>query len=199
MATRRLQETQAFFAPRAATWDTRFPDDGPAYARAAAELAPPLGATVLDLGSGTGRAIKSLRREVGQSGRVVAIDATWEMLVAARNARRHGAAALVAADAIRLPLADGCVDAVFAAGIIHHLPRPDHGLVELGRITRPGARLAIFHPIGRAALAARRGANTSSGDLLAAPNLRVLLAHHGWTLLSLDDGGDRYLALAVSG
>jgi hypothetical protein len=40
MGDRALAETQAFFAARAATWDTRFPDDGPAYARAAAELAP---------------------------------------------------------------------------------------------------------------------------------------------------------------
>ncbi len=51
MGARPLDDTQAFFAARAATWDARFPDDGPAYERAAAELAPPHGGTVLDLGA----------------------------------------------------------------------------------------------------------------------------------------------------
>ena len=50
---------------------------------------------------------------------------------------------------------DDVVDAVFAAGLIHHLPPPDHGLIELARITAPDARLAVFHPVSRAALAAR--------------------------------------------
>ena len=54
-SARPLRETQEFFAERATTWDERFPDDGPAYARAAAELDPPAGGTLLDLGCGTAR------------------------------------------------------------------------------------------------------------------------------------------------
>lgn len=88
------------------------------------------------------------------------------------------------------------VDAVFAAGLIHHLPPPDHGLIELARITAPDARLAVFHPIGRAALAARRGRTSTATDLLAEPNLRRCLDEHGWRLESIDDSADRYLALA---
>jgi Dak1 domain len=34
-----LAETRAFFAPRAAAWEERFPDDDPAYGAAVAELA----------------------------------------------------------------------------------------------------------------------------------------------------------------
>jgi hypothetical protein len=48
MSTRPLEETQAFFGARAATWDARFPDDGPAYERAASELAARHGSTVSD-------------------------------------------------------------------------------------------------------------------------------------------------------
>src|SRR4029450_10626371 len=33
-----LTEPRAFFAPRAATWEQRFPDDDPAYAAAVSEL-----------------------------------------------------------------------------------------------------------------------------------------------------------------
>ena len=196
MSARPLDEAQAFFAARAATWDARFPDDGPAYERAAVELAPPAGGTVLDLGAGTGRALGPLRAQVGQAGRVVAIDMTWQMLTVARDAGRDRDAALVLADAVRLPLADGVCDAVFAAGIVHHLPAPDHGLIELRRVTRRSARLAIFHPLGRAALAARHGSTLSDEDLLARRNLEPRLERHGWTLTSIDDGDDRYLAVA---
>ena len=191
MGARPLDDAQAFFAARAATWDARFPDDGPAYERAAAELAPPHGGTVLDLGAGTGRALGSLRAQVGAAGRVVALDVTWEMLTVARDA------ALVLADAVRLSLADGACDSVFAAGIIHHLPAPDHGLIELWRVTRRSARLAIFHPIGRAALAARHGRNLSDDDLLDRRNLEPQLERHGWTLTGIDDSEDRYLAVAT--
>ncbi|MEU1945504.1 hypothetical protein ABZ554_24530, partial [Streptomyces sp. NPDC020125] len=46
-----------FFTPRAADWDSRFPDDGPAYAAAVADLEPRTGDAVLDAGCGTGRAL----------------------------------------------------------------------------------------------------------------------------------------------
>ena len=197
MGARRPDEAQAFFAARAATWDARFPDDGPAYERAAAELAPPPGGTVLDLGAGTGRALGPLRAQVGAAGRVVAIDVTWEMLTVARDAGRDRDAALVLADAVRLALADGACDSVFAAGIIHHLPAPHHGLIQLRRVTRPSARLAIFHPIGRVALAARHGRTLSDDDLLDRRNLEPQLERHGWTLASMDDSEDRYLAVAT--
>ena len=196
-SARPLRDTQQFFAERAATWDERFPDDGPAYARAAADLDPPLGGTLLDLGCGTARALRPLRAQVGPSGVVLALDATWEMLRAASEAGRQQFGELVAADALGLPLPDHCLDAIFAAGILHHLPEPDHGLDELRRTARPGARLAVFHPISRAALAARHGGTISDDDFLAAPNLERVLRDHGWELAGIDDGHDRYLAIAV--
>ncbi|OEU96824.1 hypothetical protein AN218_33775, partial [Streptomyces nanshensis] len=56
--TARVRE---FFGERAGRWDARFPDDGPAYKRAVAELGPPEGGAVLDAGCGTGRALPALR------------------------------------------------------------------------------------------------------------------------------------------
>ncbi|MEZ4728598.1 MAG: hypothetical protein R3E79_15800 [Caldilineaceae bacterium] len=75
-----LHATQTFFATRAAGWEDRFAHDAPQYARAVAELAPSFGATALDLGCGTGRALPLLRAAVGPTGQVIALDATWEML-----------------------------------------------------------------------------------------------------------------------
>jgi SAM-dependent methyltransferase len=196
MGDRPLAETQAFFSVRAATWDARFPGDEPAYARAVADLAPPVGGRVLDLGSGTGRAVLPLHRAVGPDGSVIALDATWEMQKSARAAGRHDVGRLVLADATRLPLADHSIDAIFAAGIIHHLPAPHHGLDEVTRVNTSHARLAVFHPVGRRILAARRNRARADDGMLAAANLAELLDRHGWRLLTIDDGDDRYLAVA---
>ncbi|MCW2889480.1 MAG: hypothetical protein QOE54_441 [Streptosporangiaceae bacterium] len=186
-----------FFASRAATWEDRFPDDGPAFAAAIAELAPAPGQTVLDAGAGTGRALPLLRQAVGGSGHVVAVDLTPEMLRVAAGKGRGEQAALLLADALRLPLRAGCVDAILAAGLLSHLLDPAAVLAELARVTRPGGRLAMFHPVGRAALAARRGHGLRADDIRAEPNLRPVLERTGWSLTGFDDGAGRYLALAT--
>jgi SAM-dependent methyltransferase len=189
-----LAATREFFAARAATWDSKYPDDSPRYAAAIAELALAEGAFVLDAGCGTGRALPLLRAAVGPAGTVFGVDATPEMV--ARAAAHSDVAAVALADCAHLPLSDGTVDLVFAAGLVNHLPDPGLGLRELARVSRPTGRLALFHPIGRAVLAARHGRELTPEDLRAEPNLRPLLAANGWRLVSYTDTDDRYLAVA---
>ncbi|MEV8390137.1 MULTISPECIES: methyltransferase domain-containing protein [unclassified Streptomyces] len=188
---------QEFFGPRAADWDARFPDDGPAYAAAVADLGLRPGDAVLDAGCGTGRALPPLRDAVGARGAVLGVDLTPEMLDAAVRAGRRAAGQLLLADVSRLPVRTAVLDAVFGAGLIAHLPQPEENLRELARVVRPGGRLALFHPIGRAALAARQGRRITDEDLRAEPNLRPLLADSGWRLESYTDEDSRFLALAV--
>lgn len=188
---------QEFFTARADGWDSRFPDDGPAYAAAVAELGLRDGDRVLDAGCGTGRALPPLRAAVGASGVVLGVDLTPAMLEAARRAGRDRDGRLLLADVAALPLRLGSVDAVFAAGLIAHLPHPAEDLREVARVVRPGGTLALFHPIGRAALAARHGRQLTRDDLRAEANLRPLLAGSGWRMTSYVDEDDRFLALAV--
>ncbi|MFJ2511335.1 class I SAM-dependent methyltransferase [Streptomyces griseoviridis] len=188
---------QEFFGARAADWDSRFPDDGPAYADAVAALGLREGGRVLDAGCGTGRALPPLRAAVGASGVVVGADLTPAMLQAAVRAGRDGDGRLLVADVAALPLRTGSLDAVFAAGLIAHLPHPAENLRELARAVRPGGVLALFHPIGRAALAARQGRQITPDDLRAEPNLRPLLAGSGWRMTSYVDEDTRFLALAA--
>ncbi|GAA3046543.1 class I SAM-dependent methyltransferase [Streptomyces glomeratus] len=187
---------QEFFAARAADWDTRFPDDGPAYAAAVTALGLHEGDRVLDAGCGTGRALPPLRAAVGPSGVVLGADLTPAMLEAAARSGRDRDGRLLLADVAALPLRTESLDAVFAAGLIAHLPDPLGNLRELARVVRPGGRLALFHPIGRAALAARQGRQITAGDLRAESNLRPLLADSGWRMTSYVDEDARFLALA---
>ncbi|MFJ2742973.1 class I SAM-dependent methyltransferase [Streptomyces sp. NPDC087440] len=186
-----------FFGSRAARWDERFPDDGPAFEAAVASLGLRGGEVVLDAGCGTGRALPYLRQAVGNTGTVLGADLTREMLDEAARKGRGRSALLLQADVARLPLGTGVVDAVFASGLISHLPRPGENLRELARTVRPGGLLALFHPVGRAALAAHQGRRVSDDDLRAEPRLRPLLAGSGWRLMSYVDEDDRYLVLAV--
>ncbi|MCX5244123.1 class I SAM-dependent methyltransferase [Streptomyces sp. NBC_00201] len=188
---------QDFFGARAADWDSRFPDDGPAYAAAVTDMGLHEGDRVLDAGCGTGRALTPLRAAVGRSGVVVGADLTPAMLQAAVGAGRDRDGQLLLADVATLPLRSQSLDAVFAAGLIAHLPQPTENLRELARVVRPGGALALFHPIGRAALAARQGRRITPDDLRAEANLGPLLAGSGWRMTSYVDEDARFLALAV--
>ena len=193
-----VAENQAFFAVRAAAWDTKFGDDLPAYAAAVAEAAPALGGTALDLGCGTGRALPALRAAVGPSGRVIGLDVTRQMLDAVRSSGRdRDATALLLGDAQRLPFAAGSLDATFAAGLLNHLDDLAAGLRELTRVTRPGGQLIVFHPTGRAALAARHGRVLGPHEPLAEHVLGAALADAGWKLDYYDDPEHRFLAIAT--
>jgi len=191
-----LGHTRDFFGPRASGWDEKFPDDGPVYAAAVTAMGPLTGGVVLDAGCGTARAVEPLREAVGPGGLVIGADATPEMLAAAVKAGRASRAALVLSDTAQLPLPDGTVHGVFAAGLLPHVPDAVAALRELARVTRPGGCLAIFHPIGRSALAARHGRELSPDDVLDPANLGPALEAAGWVAESVEDSDARYLVLA---
>jgi SAM-dependent methyltransferase len=196
MPSRYIAETRAFFGCRAATWDAKFGDDLPAYCAAVAEAGIRRGGVAVDVGCGTGRALPPLREAVGPEGSVIALDVTPEMLGAARRRSITAKAALILADARSLPFADASADAIFAAGLVHHLPDSGAGLRELARVTRPGGLLVLFHPSGRAALAARHGRVLSPDELLAEGVLRRCAEATGWGLTVYDDAPQRFFALA---
>jgi hypothetical protein len=69
-------------------------------------------------------------------------------------------------------------------------------LRELARVTRPTGLLILFHPSGRAALAARHGRTLRDDETLAAHRLTALLQATGWILRRYDDAQHRFFAVA---
>ena len=95
------------------------------------------GETVLDLGTGSGYALRALR-ETADIGRGVGLDGSPEM---ARNAAGYTddeQIDFVVGDFDSLPFADNSVDHVFSMEAFYYAPDPDHTLEELRRVIRPG-------------------------------------------------------------
>jgi demethylmenaquinone methyltransferase/2-methoxy-6-polyprenyl-1,4-benzoquinol methylase len=94
------------------------------------------GSTVLDLACGTG----DLCRELTTGGhRPIGMDLSFGMLAAARTD-----APLVEADALRLPVPDGGVDGVTCGFALRNFVELEPFFAELGRVVRPGGRIALL-------------------------------------------------------
>jgi ubiquinone/menaquinone biosynthesis C-methylase UbiE len=103
-------------------------------------LAPTGGETVVDVGSGVGKVPRALA--LSRRGRTAALEPSPRMLAAGR----YAGASVVRADGTRLPLADGSVDVVVAAWVLHVLT-PDQraaAVAEIARVLRPGGRLGVI-------------------------------------------------------
>jgi SAM-dependent methyltransferase len=101
------------------------------------------GARLLELGVGTGRIALPLHR---RRRRVVGVDLSLPML----DRYRAKAAALglpppavLRADATRLPLRDGCVDAVLEVHVLHLVPAWRQALAEARRVLAPGGVVLV--------------------------------------------------------
>ncbi len=109
------------------------------------QLALKVGATILDVGCGTGQDALDLAQAVGPHGRVVGIDSSETMLEVARTraAQAQLAVEYVLADATQLPFADASFDACQASRVLGHLRQPERALAEMVRVARPGARIVV--------------------------------------------------------
>lgn len=104
------------------------------------------GETVLDLGSGAGADVLISARRVGETGHVIGLDMTDEMLELARaNAQTAGMTNVefIKGHIEAIPLADATVDVVISNCVINLAGDKAKVLAEAARVLRPGGRLAI--------------------------------------------------------
>ena len=138
----RRSKSEAFFASAAGEWDrlraelfgTHF------HAQSLLALLDPR-CVVGDLGCGTGQVSALVAPFVE---RVVAVDASTEMLSAARSRLRNHKNVVLRKGALEeLPIDDDSLDVAAFMLVLHHLPDPVAVLSEARRVLRPGGKLLI--------------------------------------------------------
>ena len=111
-----------------------------------AALRIPAGATVVDLGAGTGYFARHLSQAVGPDGAVLAVEVEPRLVAflrdrAEREQLANVAPVLASFDNPRLPRASA--DLILVADTYHHLDHRRRYLPQLARALRPGGRVAI--------------------------------------------------------
>jgi len=95
------------------------------------------GDVVLDLGTGSGYALRALR-ETADIGRGYGLDASPEMLRKARSYTEDPAVGFLRGDFGSLPLAGNSVDHVWSMEAFYYAQEPVETLREVRRVLRPG-------------------------------------------------------------
>ncbi len=109
-------------------------------------LAPPVGATALDVATGPGTVARHLAGRVTRTGRVIAADLSPAMLDIGRSKPVDVDAApieWIEAPAAPIPLPDASVDVVTCQQGLQFFPDKRAALVEIRRVLRPGGRAAV--------------------------------------------------------
>lgn len=99
---------------------------------------------VLDAGTGNGRYLRVLEKQVAPGAELVGCDLSLGMIKRAAKRLKTRNPHLLTADITRLPYPDSTFDAAVLGWVLEHLQNPIDGLRELTRVLRPGGRLLLM-------------------------------------------------------
>ena len=99
------------------------------------------GKTVVDIGCGNGR-IGRLVAPLSKS--YCGVDLSEAVFAFPSYIKKPESFTLVQASGTDLPLADAVADVTICWGVLHHMDKPDAGLAEILRVTKPGGVILMF-------------------------------------------------------
>jgi SAM-dependent methyltransferase len=152
------------------------------------------GETVLDLGSGGGFDCFLARQRVGDSGHVIGVDMTPDMIDLAReNARKSGYGNIEfrLGEIEHLPVADNSVDVILSNCVINLSPDKEQVYREAYRVLKPCGRLSVSDVVATAELPeeVRENLTMLAGCVSGAEyveNIRSMLINAGFRNIKLN-------------
>jgi len=193
-------QLQEYFDQLAPTWDKELTRERlKCLGNIVRELGIKPGYYVLDIGSGTGVLLPFLIAELGDEGKVVALDFSAEMLGQAQAKNFQPVVGFAQADVLAIPLADKSVDLAICNSAFPHFNNKVKALKEIARVLRNNGRLVICHAMSREILNRLHQSigGIVAGDLLPDESqLRGLIKQAGLKITHFEDGPERYLVIA---
>ena len=154
------------------------------------------GATVLDVGSGTGILVPLIRRY--EPARIHACDLSEAML--GQLSRNYAYAETILGDVRDLRLPDGSLDVVFVNACYPNIADKATAFSNIGRMVRPGGRLVISHPLGKSFIEViKKNTPFPLDDFPERAEAETLLPAFGFRLKSFVDEPKLYILVAEKG
>jgi ubiquinone/menaquinone biosynthesis C-methylase UbiE len=193
-------QLQEYFDQLAPTWDQELTGERlKCLSNIVKELSIESGDYVLDIGSGTGVLLPFLVAELGDEGKIVALDFSAEMLCQAKAKNFPPIVGFAQADVLAIPLADSSVDLAMCNSALPHFSDKVKALKEIARVLRDNGRLVICHTMSRKMINQLHQSigGAVANDLLPDEfQLKRLIKQAGLKVTHFEDGPERYLVIA---
>ena len=194
-------QLQEYFDQLAPTWDQELTtrEKLKSLSNIVKELDIKPGYYVLDIGSGTGILLSFLIAELGDEGKIVALDFSAEMLCQAKAKKFEPIVDFAQADVFAIPLADNSVDLAMCNSAFPHFDDKARALEEIARVLRNNGRLVICHTMSRKMINQLHQSigGAVANDLLPDElQLKRLIKQAGLKVTHFEDGPERYLVIA---
>ncbi len=193
-------QLQEYFDQLAPTWDKELTRERlECLGNIVKELGIKPGYHVLDIGSGTGVLLPFLIAELGDDGKIIALDFSAEMLVQAQAKSFPPIVEFAQADVLAIPLPDNSVDIAICNSVFPHFHDKGKALKEIARVLKNNGRLVICHTMSRDML---NRLHQSVGGVIAndllpdESQLRRLIKQAGLKITHFEDSPERYLVIA---
>jgi demethylmenaquinone methyltransferase/2-methoxy-6-polyprenyl-1,4-benzoquinol methylase len=191
--------SKGFFNSRATNWDEKVAEKDVSKLKAMlARLDIKTGATVLDVGTGTGVFVPLLLKKIGREGNLVCLDFAEEMLKITQAKGFKGNISYLCADIENSRLADKSFDAIVCYSVFPHFRDKPKALIKINRLLKKDGKIFICHTSSRQAINEIHRSVPEVCNHLFPENedTRRMLSEAGFEDIRISDGKEDYLVSA---